>query len=84
MSPELYSALGLELGTQPMTENMSLIGTDIQMQSRINSNILGRRSKIEVEVSYCHSSCFPETKYLPWLIMLYLFLVDKEVMSGSS
>lgn len=59
MSPELYSALRLEPGTWPMTEDMSLIGTDIQMQTRINSNILGRRSKIKVKLSHCLVVIYP-------------------------
>lgn len=49
MSPELYSALRLEAETWPVTEDMSLIGTDIQMQTRMNSNILGRRRNIKVK-----------------------------------
>lgn len=84
MSPESYSALGLELGPWLMTENMTLIGTDIQMQRRINSNILGERSKIQVTLSCSHSRCFPEVKHTLLPIMLYHFLVDKEVMLGTS
>lgn len=83
ISPELCSALWLELGTWPMTENMGLIGTDIQMQTRMNANILGGRSKIQVTLSCCHSSRSPEAKHIPWPIMPYHFPVDKEVVSGT-
>lgn len=67
-----------------MTEDMNLIGTDIQMQTRMNSSILGRKSKNKVKLSYCHFSCFPEAKYFPWPVMQYHFLIGKEFVSGSS